>query len=107
MDEVKLSDDVFEQIKDIEYDKLRGLTEEQESLIDKLILNEELKSRYKENGTTVDLLEEVKSNIIIDDDGWLAGCFEPKNADNDETESLESLRIGFTKLDVNSKDESN
>ncbi|CAB4434862.1 unnamed protein product [Rhizophagus irregularis] len=32
---------------------------------------------------------------------------EPKNADNDETESLESLRIGFTKLDVNSKDESN
>ncbi|CAB5355463.1 unnamed protein product [Rhizophagus irregularis] len=99
MDEVKLSDGVFEQIKDFRHEYL---TEEQESLIDKLILNEELKSRYKENGTTVDLLEEVKSNIIIDNGGWIVRCF-----DNDETESLESLRIGFTKLDVNSKDESN
>ncbi|GBC47741.2 kinase-like domain-containing protein [Rhizophagus irregularis DAOM 181602=DAOM 197198] len=44
MDEVKLSDDVFEQIKDF---NRRSLTEEQESLIDKLILNEELKNRYK------------------------------------------------------------
>ncbi|CAB4480393.1 unnamed protein product [Rhizophagus irregularis] len=104
MDEVKLSDGVFEQIKDFRHEYL---TEEQESLIDKLILNEELKSRYKENGTTVDLLEEVKSNIIIDNGGWIVRCFEPKNADNDETESLESLRIGFAKLDVNSKDESN
>ncbi|POG81951.1 uncharacterized protein OCT59_009488 [Rhizophagus irregularis] len=47
MDEVKLSDGVFEQIKDFRHEYL---TEEQESLIDKLILNEELKSRYKENG---------------------------------------------------------
>ncbi|RGB24518.1 kinase-like domain-containing protein [Rhizophagus diaphanus] len=50
MDEIKLSklsDDVFEQIKDFKY---RFLTEEQESLIDKLILNKELKERYKENG---------------------------------------------------------
>ncbi|GBC09162.1 hypothetical protein RclHR1_08650005 [Rhizophagus clarus] len=47
MDEVKLSDDIIEQIKDFEY---WNLTKEQESLIDKLILNEELKNRYKENG---------------------------------------------------------
>ena len=47
MDEIILSDDVIEQIKDFEHDYL---TEEQESLIDKLILNEELKNRYKEYG---------------------------------------------------------
>ncbi|POG76179.1 hypothetical protein GLOIN_2v1557521, partial [Rhizophagus irregularis DAOM 181602=DAOM 197198] len=44
MDEIKLSDDVFEQIKDFNY---RKLTEEQESLIDKLITDKELKERYK------------------------------------------------------------
>ncbi|GBC03025.1 hypothetical protein RclHR1_04940005 [Rhizophagus clarus] len=44
MDEIKFSDDVFEQIKDFEH---WYLTEEQKSLIDKLILNEELKERYK------------------------------------------------------------
>ena len=47
MEEIKLSDDVFEQIKDFNnYD----LTEEQKLLIDKLILNEELKNRYKYYG---------------------------------------------------------
>src|SRR3984885_13179063 len=47
MEEIKLSDDVFEQIKDFNnYD----LTKEQELLIDKLILNEELKKRYKKYG---------------------------------------------------------
>ncbi|GET02601.1 kinase-like domain-containing protein [Rhizophagus clarus] len=47
MDEIKLSDDVIEQIKDfVHYD----LTEEQESLIDKLILNEKLKTNYNEYG---------------------------------------------------------
>ena len=44
MEEIKLSDDVFEQIKDFNHDYL---TEEQKLLIDKLILNEELKERYK------------------------------------------------------------
>ena len=53
MEEIKLSDDVFEQIKDfVHYD----LTEEQNLLIDKLILNEELKERYKKYG----LCEECK-----------------------------------------------
>ncbi|GET51343.1 kinase-like domain-containing protein [Rhizophagus irregularis DAOM 181602=DAOM 197198] len=47
MDEIKLSDDVFEQIEEFDHD---DLTEEQESLIDKLIIDEELKERYKENG---------------------------------------------------------
>ncbi|GBC04731.1 hypothetical protein RclHR1_05830009 [Rhizophagus clarus] len=46
MDEVKLSDDVIEQIKYFSH----FLTEEQESLIDKLILDKELKTRYKEYG---------------------------------------------------------
>src|SRR5436305_796916 len=48
MKEIKLSDDVIEQIKD--FDRYRYLTEEQKLLIDKLILNEELKKRYKMYG---------------------------------------------------------
>ncbi|CAB4420284.1 unnamed protein product [Rhizophagus irregularis] len=48
MDEIKLSDDVFEQIKD--FDRWLLVTEEQKSLIDKLITDKELKERYKENG---------------------------------------------------------
>src|ERR1700733_1891651 len=46
MEEIRLSDDVFEQIKDYDH---RYLTEEQNLLIDKLILNDELKKHYKEN----------------------------------------------------------
>src|SRR2546429_2558165 len=53
MEEIKLSDDVFKKIKYIDYD---NITEEQELLIDKLILNEELKERYKKYG----LCEECK-----------------------------------------------
>ncbi|GBC07860.1 hypothetical protein RclHR1_07730013 [Rhizophagus clarus] len=48
MDEIKLSDDVFERIKD--FNGYWELTEKQRSLIDKLILNEELKQLCKENG---------------------------------------------------------
>ncbi|GBC06265.1 hypothetical protein RclHR1_06720001 [Rhizophagus clarus] len=47
MDEIKLSDDVFDQIKDFKHQKL---TEEQKLLVDKLILNEELKKRYMRYG---------------------------------------------------------
>ena len=47
MDEIKLSNDVFDQIK---YFDCWSLTEEQELLIDKLILSEELKDRYKYHG---------------------------------------------------------
>ncbi|UZO14368.1 uncharacterized protein OCT59_005827 [Rhizophagus irregularis] len=49
MDEIKLSDDVIEQIKDFK-NKYRHLTEEQKSLIDKLITDKELKERYKKYG---------------------------------------------------------
>ena len=48
MEEIKqLSDDVIEQIKDFKHG---SLTEEQESLIDKLILDDELKQCYKSYG---------------------------------------------------------
>jgi hypothetical protein len=47
MDENKLSDDAIEQIKNFYH---RKLTKEQESLIERLILNKELKECYKENG---------------------------------------------------------
>src|SRR5438045_2996245 len=47
MEEIKLSDDVIKQIIDFDY---LLLTKEQELLIDKLILNEELKEHYKKYG---------------------------------------------------------
>jgi hypothetical protein len=53
MEQKYLSDDVFEQIKAIEQTKdfkRPFLTEKQKLLIDKLILNEELKERYKKYG---------------------------------------------------------
>ena len=49
MDEFKLSDDVFDQIKDFDANYWK-LTKEQQLLIDKLILNEELKKCYKRYG---------------------------------------------------------
>src|SRR5437763_164502 len=51
MEEIKLSDDIIEQMKDFDdYHDYSSLTEEQQLLINKLILNEELKVRYKKNG---------------------------------------------------------
>ncbi|POG72276.1 kinase-like domain-containing protein [Rhizophagus irregularis DAOM 181602=DAOM 197198] len=47
MDKIKLSDDVFERIKDFVN---WNLTKEQNSLIDKLITDEKLKELYKEHG---------------------------------------------------------
>ncbi|UZO17049.1 uncharacterized protein OCT59_008412 [Rhizophagus irregularis] len=47
MDEIKLSNDVIEQIEDFDH---YLLTEEQKLLIDKLITDKELKERYKKNG---------------------------------------------------------
>ena len=47
MEQKYLSDNVFEQIKDFVHFRL---TEEQELLIDKLILNKELKECYKSYG---------------------------------------------------------
>jgi len=65
MEELKLSNDVIEQIKDFDHD---DLTEEQKLLIDKLILNKELKERYKNNG----LCKECKQpNTDYD---WCQSC---------------------------------
>jgi hypothetical protein len=52
MEEFKLSDDVINQIKDFDHSDYwnSNLTEEQELLIDKLILNEELKKNYRQYG---------------------------------------------------------
>jgi hypothetical protein len=65
MNEIKISDDVFEQIKDFTCWKL---TKEQESLIDILITDEELKERYKKYG----LCENCKQpNTYY---GWCQPC---------------------------------
>jgi len=72
MEEIKLSDDIIEQIKEFNYWSL--LTEKQKLLIDKLILNEELKGRYKKYG----LYEECKQPNVgygyYDDNYWCQSC---------------------------------
>jgi hypothetical protein len=89
MDENKLSDDVIEQIKNFDLD----LTEEQESLIDKLILNEELKKCYKENG----LCKECNRIKITDD--WCNYClFQPNfknwtSGNNDVDEFIQKAQL--------------
>ncbi|CAB4421958.1 unnamed protein product [Rhizophagus irregularis] len=60
MEEFILSDDVFEQIKEFNHEYP---TKEQSLLIDKLILNQELKERYKKNG----LCEDCKQPKVSDD----------------------------------------
>src|ERR1051325_3070749 len=74
MEEIKqLSDDVYEQIKDFKYWKL---TEEQESLINELIIDEELKRRYKNNG----LCKECKQPK--DNSYWCQICHFQRNFKN-------------------------
>src|ERR1043166_10188697 len=65
MEEIKLSDDAIEQIKDLDHMKL---TEEQNLLIDKLIPNEELKRRYKFDGLCKDCKQPNTS------DSWCRAC---------------------------------
>src|ERR1044072_3354863 len=67
----KLGEDVINQIKDFKhsYDAVNySLTEEQKSLIDELIPNEELRERYKEYG----LCEECSQPNI--DGNWCQSC---------------------------------
>src|SRR5438105_1994797 len=67
MKEIKLSDDVIEKIKD--YDNKYYLTEEKkQTLIDKLILNEELKESYRE----YDLCDVCRQPN--NDDHWCRSC---------------------------------
>src|SRR5947207_2172221 len=72
MKEIKLSDDVFKKTKYFVHD---DLTEQEELLIDKLILNEDLKERYKKYG----LCEECKqpntgSDIYLRSYAWCQSC---------------------------------
>ena len=71
MEQKYLSDDIIEQIKDFNTNYYL-LTEEQKLLIDKLILNEELKERYKEYG----LCKECKQPNTGSHgyDGWCQSC---------------------------------
>jgi hypothetical protein len=66
----KLSEDVINQIKDFKhsYDIYYSLTEEQNSLIDELIPNEELRERYKNHG----LCEECSQPNT--DSRWCQSC---------------------------------
>ncbi|CAB4420051.1 unnamed protein product [Rhizophagus irregularis] len=69
-----------------------------------------LKCLYNSQDIAADFLKEIESNILVCESarGWVIRCFEPKNADNnDDLEYSDSLRMDFTKLDINSKDESN
>ncbi|CAB4481858.1 unnamed protein product [Rhizophagus irregularis] len=137
MDEIKLSDDVIEQIKD--FDDRNGKTKVA------------LKCLHNSQGITADFLKEVESNILVyvvftrqvkEADEINKKLFstvqsplsststlsytthsqavytsrlldfknlpEPKNADkNDDLEYSDSLKMDFTKLNINSKDESN
>ena len=73
MDEFKLSDDVFDQIKDFNH---QYLTEEQKLLIDKLILNEELKQCYKYHGLCIKC-KQPKNNCF-----WCQICAFQQNFQN-------------------------
>ena len=74
MEEIaQLSDDVYEQIKDFDHGEL---TEEQESLIDKLIPDEEFKDCYKGYG----LCNECKQPKNNDD--WCRICVFQRNFKN-------------------------
>ncbi|CAB5363007.1 unnamed protein product [Rhizophagus irregularis] len=62
-----------------------------------------LKYLHNSQDITVDFLKEVESNILVRGyDDCIVPCF-----DNDDLEYSDSLRMDFTKLDINSKDKRN
>jgi hypothetical protein len=69
MEEIKLSDYVIKQIKDFD---IWELTEEQKLLIDKLILNDELKNRYKEHGLCKECKQPNTGQFF--DNYWCQSC---------------------------------
>ena len=72
MKEIKLSDDVFKKTKYFVHD---DLTEQEELLIDKLILNEELKVRYKKHGLCEECKQPNTGHIYIYIlYGWCQSC---------------------------------
>ncbi|CAB4420056.1 unnamed protein product [Rhizophagus irregularis] len=62
-----------------------------------------LKCLHNSQDIATDFLKEVESNILVHSSGWTVRCYEPKNVDNDDLEYLGSLRMDFTKLDINSE----
>ena len=68
----KLSDDVINQIKD--FPEYRRLTQEQISLIDELIPNEELRERYKEHGLCGECSQPNTDNDKSDSLPWCQSC---------------------------------
>ncbi|CAB5215728.1 unnamed protein product [Rhizophagus irregularis] len=56
-----------------------------------------LKCLHNSQGITTEFLKEVESNILVYNSRWIVRCFEYSD----------SLKMDFTKLDINSKDESN
>src|SRR3954447_6509806 len=77
---LKLSDDVINQIKDFpepkygdDYPFYNHLTQEQKSLIDELIPNEELRERYKKHGLCKECSQpNTSSNLYFY--GWCQSC---------------------------------
>ena len=68
-----LNDGVYEQIKDFKY---YNLTEEQESLVDKLILDEDLNKNYKWYGLC-EKCKQPKNNYV-----WCRVCAFQQNFQN-------------------------
>src|ERR1043165_7203755 len=103
----KLSDDVINQIKDFKPDEYYGvefpfynaLTEEQKSMIDELIPNEELRERYKKHGLCNECSQ--PTGVI----SWCQSCnskhfqqeFNKWTSGNKEIESVWSYKTGTMK----------
>jgi hypothetical protein len=68
----KLSDDVINQIKD--FPKYYEQTQEQKSLIDELILNEELREQYKYYGLCKECSQLNTGNDIHGSSPWCQSC---------------------------------
>src|SRR4051794_1402506 len=79
---LKLSEDVINQIKDfpeptiyyIDYPFYNHLTQEQKSLINELIPNEELRERYKKHGLCVECSQPNTGSEEFSDDSWCQSC---------------------------------
>ena len=95
MEEIaQLSDDVYEQIKDFDYEKI---TEEQNSLIDKLIPDEELNENYRQYG----LCNECKQPK--NDYYWCRKCVFQRNFKN-WSSGNEDVDKFIQKAQLNAKD---
>jgi hypothetical protein len=96
MEQIKLSNDVIEKIKDFNH---KNLTKEQKSLIDQLILNEELKKWYKGCGLCKEC-NRIKISYY-----WCNYCyFQPNfknwtSGNNDVDEFIQKLQLKVINCD--------